>query len=519
MARDIERRCVASVRLTEVTVLAFAALCGAVPLHAQGWRIVPAITITETLSDNINLAPAGRRESELVTDITPSLRIDGKGGRSQLRLVYQMHNLIYAKESSRNNTQHVLNAAGSLEAIENFFFIDGRAVVTQEQISAFGTQPTDNTSVTSNRTESRSFHLSPYIRGQFASFADYLLRYSATTYSSRADASADYLVNEVSGSLNGRTAVSALGWTIEGGRQVIEYDTGRDTEADRVRGVLTYQFDPQFRAAVIAGYESNDYATFVKESSSTYGASFDWAPSVRTNVNAEWEKRFFGNSWTYGARYRTPLTAWTFIDRRDVTSNALNQAARGSGVAFDLLFNALASRIPDPTERAIEASRLLQQGNIPSDLNLPGDFLTSRVFKERRREASMAILGRRNNLTVSIYRTDKEAIGEGSGAPDDFDFVSEVTETGVNVAFSHTLTPLSAVTALGSWTRSSGESRSPASGNLDSRQWNLAAIYVTRFGPKTTGSLGYRHVRFSGTGEGSPGYRENSLTASVSLQF
>ncbi|MEJ7670350.1 MAG: TIGR03016 family PEP-CTERM system-associated outer membrane protein [Casimicrobiaceae bacterium] len=519
MARDIDRRCVVVARLTQVSLLAFAVYCGVVPVHAQSWRIVPQVTVTETLSDNITLAPAGRRESELVTDISPSLSIDGKRGRSQLRLEYQMHNLLYAKESARNSTQHFLNAIGSVEAIENFFFIDGRASVTQEQISAFGTQPTNNTSVTNNRTESRTFQLSPYVRGQLASFADYLLRYSVTTYSSKADDNADYRVNDASGRLNGRTAVTSLGWTVEANRQSIEYDRGRDTEADRIRGILTYQFDPQFRVSTTAGYESNDYATFAKQSATTYGASFDWAPSARTNVNAAWEKRFFGNSWNYGFRYRTPLTAWSFSDRRDVTTNAENQAERGSGVAFDRLFNALASRIPDPLERALEVNRLLDQGGIPPDLNVPGDFLTTRVFKERRREASVTVIGARNNLTMAIFRADKEAISEGSGRRDDFDFVPEISESGVNVGFSHRLTPLSSVSALASWQRSSGDSRSATNANLDSRQWNLGVFYVTRFGPKTSGSLGYRHIRFLGTGEGNPNYRENALTASVSVQF
>jgi len=519
MARDTDRRCAVLTRLTQVSFLAFAALCGVVPAQAQSWRIVPQVTVTETYSDNISLAPADRRESDFVTDITPSLHIEGKRGRSQLRLDYQMHNLIYAKEPARNNTQHALNATGRMEAIENFFFIDGRASITQDQISAFGTQPTNNASVTGNRTESRTFQLSPYVRGQFASFADYLLRYSVTTYSTTADSSVDYRVHDVSGTLNGRTGIASLGWTVDGSRQIIQYDRGRDAEADRIRGVLIYQFDPQFRVTTTAGYESNDYATFVKESSSTYGAGFEWAPSVRTNVNAVWEKRFFGNSWAYGARYRTPLTAWSFIDRRDVTTNALNQAARGSGVAFDLLFNALASRIPDPVERATEANRLLQQGGIPSDLNLPGDFLTSRVFKERRREASVTILGKRNNLTLSIFRTDKEAIGEGSGTRDDFDVVPEVSESGATAAFSHSLTPLSSVSALASWQRSTGDNRSTSSSNFESRQWSLGTFYVTRFGPKTSGSLGYRHIRFAGAGEGNSGYRENALTASVSVQF
>ena len=516
MARDADRRSHRTTRLALPSLLVLAAVGTPVPADAQTWRITPSVSLSETLSDNINLAPSGQRRSDLVTDITPSIRIDGSRGRTNLHLVYQMHNLIYARQSENNNTQHFLSATGALEAIENWLFIDASASVTQEPISAFGSQPSTNVAVSENRNRSQSqtYSISPHIRGQFGAIADYLLRYNFTTYSSKAIEGADYQVGELVGTLGGGTSFVNLRWAVEGNAQTIDYDRDLDTEANRVRAVLTYQFDPQFRASINGGRESNNYATFDTVTTNTYGAGFDWRPSERTSVNGSWERRFFGSAWSYGFVHRTPRTSWNFSDSRQATNNAEERARAGGGVAFDLLFNALASRIPDPVARGQEAQRLLAQGGVPADLNIPGDFVTSRVFVDRTQQAAFTLIGARNNLTVSIFRSVKDAVGIGSGVPDDFDLASKVTESGVSAVLSHRLTPLSGLTAFASYRRASG-----ADTSLESRQGDFNLLYVTQFGPKTSGSLGYRYVRFLGTSDGNPGYRENAITASVTLQF
>lgn len=42
--------------------------------------------------------------------------------------------------------------------------------------------------------------------------------------------------------------------------------TGRDNKADRLRGVLTYRINPEFRVNLIGGIESNNYQSLDMES-------------------------------------------------------------------------------------------------------------------------------------------------------------------------------------------------------------------------------------------------------------
>ena len=87
------------------------ALAGAThPASAGEWTITPTLAVTETATDNVFLSSSGE-QSGFVTNVTPGIRIDGEGGRSKLHLDYQMNNLFYSVDPSRNNqTQHSLNA-------------------------------------------------------------------------------------------------------------------------------------------------------------------------------------------------------------------------------------------------------------------------------------------------------------------------------------------------------------------------------------------------------------------------
>ncbi len=67
-----------------------------------------------------------------------------------------------------------LNA--KLEAIEQFFWIDANALVTQSFLTPFGPQPANLTTPTNNRYTTQAYGVSPYIQGVIASNISYSLR-------------------------------------------------------------------------------------------------------------------------------------------------------------------------------------------------------------------------------------------------------------------------------------------------------------------------------------------------------
>lgn len=499
-------------RATRIRVCLCVGLIGSSTVYAETWRIVPAITVNETLTDNVSLAADDRKQSDLITQITPSIRIDGTGSRVRLNLNYRMTNILYANESDRNRTQNYLNAVGRLEAVENWLFIDANAAITQQSISAFGAQPnTEN--INANRAQTSTYQVSPYITGRLGTAADYQLRYRWTTTHAGTGQFSDTQVEDWIGTLKGVTGLRTLSWALDAHHQVVNRDVGPDPESDRAGASLIYQVDPQIRLTVRGGYESNNYSS-QRRSSKNYGGGVDWSPTERTQLTAFQEKRFFGDSRTISFRHRTRLTAWQYSDRKSVSVLPNQLAIPAPGVAFDLLFNALESRIPDPVERAQEVERLLAQGGIPPDLALASGFLTTRVTLQRSRQGSVAILGVQNTLTLAVGETESETLGVGAGVGvDDFSATPSVQQRSISAALSHRMSPLSSLSLLASQIRSSATSGSA----IDSTQRTVRLLFTRRMGPKTTGTIGARFVDFESSS--SPGYSEKALTAALSVTF
>jgi uncharacterized protein (PEP-CTERM system associated) len=499
-------------RIIRIRVLLLAAVMGTSSASAETWRITPSLSVVETLTDNVNLAPDGLKRSDSITQIVPGIRIDGTGARLKLNLNYQMNNILYARESSSNTIQHYLSSGATLEAVQNWLFIDANANISQTALSPFGSQPNGTANVNSNRVETRTYGISPYIRGRFSPTTEYHLRYRYTASSAKG-ISADVAAEEWLGTISGLFPLPLLRWTVEGTHQKTHYDVGRDIETSRIRGILTYQYDPQLRFLASGGYETNNYNPVERQGHAVYGGGFEWAPTVRTQVSGFYEKRPFGNFHNLTAQHRTARTAWRFSDRQDVTSLPSQLATVRAGTAFELLFNALTTQFPDPLLRAQEVERRLQQSGIPPDLLLAGQFFTTSVYRSHSREASVAILGLRNTLTFGANITDTKQITTGAaGAPDDFSASSEIEQRGVTADWANRLTPLTSLNVLASRYNSTAKGT-----NIESTQTSYRVLLTRPIGPKMSGSLGARYVNFNGPGAAD--YREKAVTASVNVRF
>lgn len=493
--------------------LATVLLAASLPAGAESWRVTPNVHAQETWTDNVALQPADQARSELVTEISPGIRIDGEGDRLKLNFDYRLNQLLYARDSGRNNTQNFLSARGTLEAIEDRFFIEARGSISQQSISAFGTRSASSANIDANRTETQTWQVSPYLRGRFGGYAEYLLRYNYTASSADSSQVADTAQSEVIASIRGDNQ-GPVGWSLDANAATNDYNQGRETDSRRVQGTLSYQFDPQIRGLITAGRESNDFVSVERQSKTTYGVGADWAPTPRTQISGLKERRFFGNGHSFTFRHRTPLSSWSFRDSKDVSALP-NQliAATGRSAEFELFFDALGSQISDPVLRAQVVEGLLQQLGLPTTALLPVGFLTSRVFVDRRREASVALIGSRNTVTLTAFTSDRQALGAGAGTVDDFSLGANVRLRGVSADWGHKLSPLSTISLRGGWEENRG------SAGLATEQQSLRLQFSTSVGPRTFGALSARHVRFDSDQGFTGSYRENALTASVSVQF
>ena len=486
---------------------------------AGEWTITPSLAVTETATDNVALSNKNR-QSDLISDVNPGIHIEGAGGRSKLRFDYQMHNLFYAQDSSRNEIQNALNALGTLEAIENWFFIEASGSISQQSLSAFGSSSASssvNVNTNLNTTETSTYRISPYIVGSFGNLADYQLRYNQSITRWKSSLSNDENVDELIGSLKGITPFASLGWSIDVSSRNVDYDRGRDNEDDRLRGVLTYQLDPQFRVFLIGGVESNNYQSLDKESNTTRGAGFDWSPTERTQLSVSRENRFFGPANTISFSHRTPNTAWKYSDTEDVVTQTDQQSTTSLGTNYDLFYSLFSSAIPDPASRAAFVNALLAANGISPNAQMQGSFLLNGSTIEHRRELSFALLGARNTVTFSAGETQSERASQGAfisliGANNILE-AQKIRQRHASVNWSHKLTPMSSLVASASRMNSKGTGTGIS--NLETTETMYNVNLTTQLGPKTNAGLSFRHV----IGDGTVNYTENALTGTLSHQF
>ena len=472
------------------------------------WLITPSVSVEGTYTDNVNLSP--NKKADFITRLNPGITLDGKSGRASASLNYQWQYYAYANNSSGGGNQRSLAAKGQLELVDQWLFLDASHNISQQSVSAFGTQNAGNGLNNSNRTETAGYSISPYIQGRLANVVDYQLRYSGTH--TRSDSGAlsgtAATTRAWNGRLSGATPLALLGWSFNVNRQETHNTNGLDSSSDQAFGTLTYQIDPQIRLSASAGRESDNFTSTTLQKRTTTGLGLDWAPTERTNLSLKKDRNAAGNGRSIDFTHRTALSAWKYSDSRSVVIPTPQMTAARIGTAYELAYQLFQSE-PNPVARAAKANSFL--GSIPADTPIFGSLLTSQAYIQSRQQASVALMGANNTVIFAIDRSDNERIGTGIGLAGDFKDNSDIRQSGFNASWAHKLTPHAALTL------NAGTSRSTGSSGLETsnRIWSL--LFTTQLGAKTSASLGLRQNHFSSTAGN--GYDEQALTGAMQLRF
>lgn len=482
---------------------------------SRQWFFEPSLLVRETWTDNIALQSSGSKSSDWVTELVPGISIRGKTARLQANLDYSLAGIVSARDSQRNNVQNSLNALGAFEAIDKFFFIEASAYITQQAASAFGVRPTSSISDTASRTETRYFSISPYLTGFFGSRASYELRFNQAVTRTKGNLVQDSDSQSWAGRMASSAEQTQFGWLVELEDARDSVKNGLGTHAAFVRGTGSYNFGPPLRLFARVGRELNDYSS-EDRANATYGIGLSWALSERTSLDLENDKRFFGHSYRYAIRHRTPLSSWSLSASQDITTSSIQLSSRPDSSAFGRVFDLLATQIPDPVERSVRARQQLRDAGIPEEQISRTAFLTSRVFVDKRAEASAALLGARNTLAATVLWSRNRPVSSSNGIEDDFSRASSVNGRSLAVDLTHRLSPFSELRTGLSWTRNSSEGGIDI---LETTQRALTLALVKQLGPKTTGSFGLRTVRFDSSAPGTGDYCENAVYGSVSHTY
>lgn len=486
-------------------------------IHAQdaasgGGRAVsvaPYVSFTETVTDNVRLTDA-HKQSEQITEISPGVRINMKGARVTGFFDYALTGVFYAQDSSPRRTQNSLNATATVEAIDDWAFIDVNGSISQQAVSAFGTQSVANTSTNANRAEVSSYRITPYVRGRLGDMANYEARYSRAVTGSDAAGVSGVATTDGLVKIRGDSGFRSLGWSADASRQRVDFSAGRPTEVDLLTLGLSYSISPQLSVSANGGRESNNYTSGDKQSYSTSGVGVSWSPSETTRLTGSRGRRSFGDTHSLSFDHRTPRTAWRFSDSKDVSVTPSQVGIGSLGSIYDLLYNQFAALEPNAAARAQLVNAYLQANGISPNAVVISSFLTSALSLQRRQDLSFALLGLRDTITFIATRSESTRLDTVSAGVDDLTSSAVVRQRGFSINYSHRLAPDYSLGVL--------ISQQNTSGALSMQDATLRFLNVSvtgKVGKQATASVGIRRAVSVGIAP----YVENAITGNLTLHL
>lgn len=495
--------------------LAAAACClAAAPALAQdagrSTSVSAQVAASETYTETRN-SVAVPNGGQFVTRLSPSVSLSSRSGRVQGSFNYTLNALYRSEQADATEVQHALNASFTAEAVENWAYIDARATISQQSLSAYGTQTLpDSTQANANRAEVGTASFSPYVRGVLGGAVNYEVRLNANINEVRRTSDSDSINTGGSVSLSSAARGSRLGWALSVNQQTTEYKLGRKTASDRANLSLTYTPVSDLQLSINGGQEATDVGLVERRNYDNWGAGARWTPTERTSIRVQGDRRYFGNSHSVSVEHRMQRSSLSYTDTRDSSNGAGANGANGVGqpiTLYELLYAQRASAQPDPVLREQEVLDFLRAiGRDPGEI-LRGGTLNSAVTLQRRQDLSFAWLGLRTTFNVQAFASQTRLLDNPNGAPDD----GGPRLRGYTASLSYRLTPVSSLTLTG------GRQITDANAiNAGNELKSLTLGWSTQPGRRINTSLSARYAVFNSST--SP-YRETSVTATASLRF
>ena len=480
-----------------------------------GLHLKPRLFVRETYTDNVALAPGDQKKSDFITEIAPGFRLTDKTARTELDIDYSLNNLFYARDGDRNTLNHQLQALGKFELVENLFFLDSQAQISQQAVSISGPIGADSSTNDNNRTF-RSYSISPYLKKRFGRQATAEARYTFSQVSSNSQTSAisDSTGNRISLGIESGPAFRDLGWGVNFIDDRIDYENFEDTKFQSFTGTGRYRINNRLFAIGSLGYDKNDYfTTGDKPEGATYSLGVDWRPSQRTSFTVSAGRRYFGTTYNLAFLHRTRRTAWDISYTQDIQTSRSQFVVQPRELDRNEVEDTV--RRENPT---LSNDEIRQRADERINLNRAGvNLQTNIVFLEKKLRGLVTLNLAKSEILLSAYDTVKDSettqsfsIFNNSG---DFSLSRVIKQSGVGAHWNYRLT-----------------ARNQANIGLDLSKFRFVDIQRTdntaafnlgitrKLSREASGSLNYRYLqRDSNFGFGE--YDENAIFGSITATF
>ncbi|MFJ3054876.1 TIGR03016 family PEP-CTERM system-associated outer membrane protein [Herbaspirillum sp. NPDC087042] len=512
MATENLRHAIAPTSLPRHALAIAATLLVASGAQAAEWTITPSVNLTQTYTDNVNLQPQGK--SDFVTQVTPSLTVVSKGPNLTLNANYGLQETYYANHNAGSSLTNLLNANANARFIDNLLYLDSAASITEQNISAFGAQPVDNTNGSGNRTTVRTTRISPYLARTFGSDATGELRYARDTVSASNGGLSNSNTDTVSMRVDSGPAYHLIGWGMKYSDANTQYAGQSNVKLQNIVGRLSYLLDEHFRLVGTVGYDRNDYSLTANSSSGySWTSGFEWKLNQRTSLNAAIGHKYYGSTFSLSAATRSRVANWMLSYNEDVTTTPAQFSQPTTVNTATFLDQLLSSSISDATARAAAVQQLIQQGNLPSTLTTSVNSFTNTVFLQKQLQGSVLLSGARTTLLISIFDTEREPLSNNSQGTLVGNGNDRTEQVGASAVLSRRLNERVRANAALVATRV----KSITTGRVDNTQ-SLRLGVSRQLTPDVLGTVEVRRNQGQST-QSDVSYRENAVSAYLNMKL
>lgn len=493
------------------------------PQARADWKVTPGVDLRETYTDNANQATSEFARSQFVTELAPSLSIANNGPRLKLNAAIIEHLYAYSgdRPAGTSSSQLQLSADARAKLVEDLLFFDASASIGQQAISAFGPQVNRSNGYSSaNRAEVRTYRISPYLSHHFGSTATAELRYTRDSVKAGNGGLADSQADTVSLSIASGPSFHTLGWGLQYNRQDLDDSLARKSRVETALANLQLRIAPTFALTANGGYDKYDYQGFgAKTAGKTYALGFAWTPSLRTSIQASAGRHYFGKSYSLAATHRSRSSVWS-VNYSDAVTNSRDQfllpATINTAAMLDRLFSA---NIPDPVARQQAVDAYIRATGLPPTLADSINYFSNRYFLQKQFLASAAFNMPRTTTIVSVNATKRTALS--SQQADSALFGStllslndDTKQKGASVVVNYRISSRTGLNLALNNTRSESLST-----GIKNNQQFLSLAVTRQLQRKLKGAVELRHNQGNAAIQGGRTYRENAISASLSLQL
>jgi len=432
------------------------ALLASASSRAERWSVDAGVNSDLTYTSNADLGGATTGAADTILAVRPRIRLLGEGARLRISGSAALNAVGYAQNTQSSRLNPEVDLEANLQAIERFLFIDASVRATQESANPFGPRP-EGGATNENSVTTTAVRIAPRIEGTTPGLIKYRL-VSENGWTNNFNAPAIVAPNAVGYFGQHTLAIGRepgpFGWKLEAQESETRYRESslEPLRVGLVRATVGYQVNSDLILGLRGGREHTNFTTNSGDNGGNiYGVDLRWQPSPRTQLTAWEEHRFFGSSWRLDLAYRTPRLALTVASSRQIDTSPQSlldlPATQNVAALLDAIFSA---RFPDPIERARLVNDVIAQRGLPTSTLQPISIQAQRLSVLQQTTASATILGVRNSLSFSAYRSRiEDAVDSGPLAIDTG--LTNNQQYGASVAFAHRLTPVTDVIAAAEW--------------------------------------------------------------------